>query len=350
MKKLLLLTLILCLVVPCFGCNQGDLPPVGSDTTDGTTDETTTEMITEETTGDQQPEIEWIETIPESLKLKSVQPVGTYSDMISRFKNVPLNELSVVDYIFPDDGRFWGHSDPNYNFFALLGSRKRQSYVTASGPIDDINQWDKYFPIQHIVQLDENHICVVHRLVWDYPCQDSKNHPFQVTINENDPFQGTEYYAYVLFSRVFEEYDGVVYERWTRMNTDSGTLSEAAPNQYSQATEVYFASRALEYKDFCSIRVGDSLAKVAEIEPAVHFDRASHSYTRPAQESRLLLKDGILIICADYDEEAYKCAENPATAQKVTDIKFYPFGTYAAVDCLKLSILEADNLPPLPPE
>ena len=37
MKRLLLLTFILCLVLPCFGCDQGDLPPAGDGTTDGTT-------------------------------------------------------------------------------------------------------------------------------------------------------------------------------------------------------------------------------------------------------------------------------------------------------------------------
>ena len=343
MKKRFLCLFLLCVVLFCFGCNQSDVPPIGTEsTTQAETTTQETEESSEETTGDIEPEIEWIDSFTKGM-LGTYLPVGTMKELIARFRNVPLDQLSTFLYMGPTLHEKASAS----TFFNILKNRHATASIGSEVQFHwtEPDHWNDYaFPIQHIVQLDENHICVVYKVVWDFG-NDAVGERY------NDAYRGTEFYAYVMFARAFTNITGETREVWTRMNNDSGTLLNNEYVELSQACEVYFASRPLSRSDFAKITVGTSFQKLVDIEPAAHFDRATYfihvSWKRRAY---LLLEDGIMIVDAEGDREKCENAENPNELLKITRILFYPYGSYAVVEGQKLSILEADNLPPLPPE
>ena len=287
MKKLLLLTLILCLVLPCFGCNQGDLPPAGDGTTDGTTTGEGTDGTTEEsTTGEKEPDFSafptaydtWGETI-EKHTYENL-PVGTMQAWAAQIENKSLNELSLYSI----DSTRRGH---------------RFTISTSSVTCFTLEHYNLSYPVEYIKMLDEEHLCVVYLTSIPWPKMAGEAH-------KNDTA-----HLFVLFQRRVNEYHpGVYTEEW------------------DVNTEFYYEKAENSYADYTGIKVGDTAEALFAIDPAVIFDSCGRT---GGFDYFTILSDGILEVQTERPRPQESPEEFDVVKEletfTITRIDFYPYGS-----------------------
>jgi hypothetical protein len=264
-------------------------PPTGVESTTPEDKETTTPEDVESTTP-QESESDTTEQIPPKDLLTEFPEVpercswSWILDTVSRFQNKSLDELSSCDYINI------GWKLPNPFSGGFPGDAMAPTLYRTQVP-EGIN-----LPIENITITDNNmRLCIVYKLL------------------NSDTNQSVYYYQ--------------IYER-------GDTTSNIYVTQ-----EAYIATQSLRYSDFSELKIGDPIEKAALIEPQIGW----MWYNSYKPYNTILLEDGVLEISFDNQSDD---AENPVWV--VSNIQFYPNGTDAEINGQKLSILKAENRPPLP--
>ena len=319
MKKILTLLLLATLLLTA--CNTPAPPIDDATTTASTGEESTTPADNEtttpediETTTPQESESDTTAQIPPEELLTEFPKIdkmetwnGWLAKTISKYKNPALKDIEPLegyDYFwFPK--AFSGYMGPN----EILGVNIGQQEVNYK------------YRIQHITLLDENHVCVIYKILRD------NQEKYMYRVFEKEVLPGN-----------FDKYGGYEQEYW------------------HTSFEAYYVTKSLKYSDFSSFKVGDTLEKLTTIEPACWIDDV-WSYGVENDEGAaywsyaLLLEDGVLHItlrCENFQE--VKTREDIKSLFLATDIQFYPNGTDAEINGQPLSILKATNRPPLPSE
>ena len=297
-KKLILFILFVLLFTSCTTPN----PPIDNETTLALDVTESTTPSANETTAPQESESE-TNSIPSGELLTEFPPmdysIGWLEQTIPLYKNPGLEEIEVLEKT-----KYW--------YFGIPFDKQRQVPITSLGiTTQDVN---KIFRIQHITMLDENHVCVIYKVVRDNQTK----------------------YVYRVFERVLHEDENI--EIW-----------------YT-TYEGYYLTKSLKYSSFSNFKIGDSLETLNAIEPACWIDDV-WSYGGEDDENALyisfplLLEDGVLHLtfrCENYQEVAKQ--DDIKSLFLATDIQFYPNGTDAEINGQTLSILKAENRPPLPGE
>jgi len=152
-------------------------------------------------------------------------------------------------------------------------------------------------PIENITITDNMHLCIVYKLL------------------NSDTNQFVYYYQ--------------IYER------------RAESLNVFVTQEAYIATQSLRYRDFSELQIGDPIEKATLVEPLMGwrwYNSFNLYYT-------LLLEDGVLEILFDNQSD-----DSADPIWVISNINFYPNGTDAEINGQPLSILKAENRPPLPGE
>lgn len=181
----------------------------------------------------------------------------------------------------------------------MLGRFKNEFY--ASSGFISLGDLHKNFPVEHIIVLDESHVCAVYK-------QDLKAHTF---IDE-------ERCAYIY----------VVLER--------SELESGREQWYNTVEYYYVGEKLLSSKDFANVKIGDSAEKVSAIDHSVLYDRVPDNVGGAFTDkftSYRLLTDGIMVIKFDGETGEHSFDLSGFT---VSNVSFYPYGSTDAPEELTL--------------
>ena len=173
------------------------------------------------------------------------------------------------------------------NSFKMLFQRRNRAYHFWGSGISSLQFWlDGYhrqLPIEHVKWINDDKICVVYKLKDE---------------NEN------EFYAYVIFVREVENYT----------KSENSMELDGEYETWRVSGEAYFVSEFLSYEDYKDVKVGDTVSKICEFDPAVVFEEKICE-----EKIYRLLKDGVLIIETSQDNSiAFQ-------EREIVSIRFYTF-------------------------
>ena len=282
--------------------NETTLAPETNESTAPSDNETTPQQESESDTTEQIPPEDLLTEFPQMEYWN-----GWLVQTISKYKNPALKDIEPLEGY-----RYYGFSTP------FSGYQAPNQYP---GLDATMSEYYKEYRIQHITLLDENHVCVIYKIL----CDNQEKYMYRVfekKVHPGDP----------------DKYNNCEQEYW-----------------YT-TFENYYLTKTLKHSDFSDFKVGDSLETLNAIEPACWIDDV-WSYGMEDDEGALyisfplLLEDGALHLtfrCENYKDVAKQ--ENIKSLFLATDIQFYPNGTDAEINGQPLSILKAPNRPPLPGE
>ena len=175
----------------------------------------------------------------------------------------------------------------------ILDQFYRNGNEEQPGVITSLHELNEKYPLERVQILDESRICTIHRL-YRYRREEGK----------------TTVFCYTIFELNGEDKDDF--------------------NNWKTKGERYQMTKAMEYKDFFEIKIGDSAEKVQKIETATRKASAGvfNNQGDANFSNYLLLKDGVLVI--EYKQKNSSMSVMDLLyieSYYIYDMIFYPYGT-----------------------
>ena len=229
----------------------------------------------------------WSEKIEE---MRGEQKAGSLIKSFGKQYNVDEAELTAYDF-----AKF--HRRHLHRIHANLA---------LSSQLHSLRNYNRSFPIESMILLDQDTLCVIYKLALE---------------------DGEQTIAYVVFKRAVYEKNDDLCEWWHKNG------------------ELYFISEQLQYTDYQSIDVGDSMVSAIEIDPAIEFDM--HYVTFPLSldykkvTAYRVLTDGILIL--EFKDDGCTSSTDPS-AFTVTQKTFYPYSGTESPEGVSLTLDQIASL------